>query len=40
MEGVTEIKFRAETEGMTFQRLLNLGFHLINNLQTEYLKRV
>jgi hypothetical protein len=34
MEGVTEIKFRAETEGMTIQRLPHLGIHPINNNQT------
>jgi hypothetical protein len=31
MEGVTETKFRAETEGTTIQRLLPLGIHPINN---------
>jgi hypothetical protein len=31
MEGVTETKFRAETEGMAFQRLPNLGIHPISN---------
>jgi hypothetical protein len=31
MEGVTEIKFRAETEGRTFQRLPHSGIHPINN---------
>jgi hypothetical protein len=31
MEGVTETKFRAETEEMTIQRLPHLGIHLINN---------
>jgi hypothetical protein len=35
MEGVT--KFRAETEGMTIQRLPNLGIHAINNHQTQTL---
>jgi hypothetical protein len=29
--GVTEIKFRAETEAMTIQRLPHLGIHPINN---------
>jgi hypothetical protein len=31
MEGVTETKFRAKTEGMTIQRLSHLGIHHINN---------
>jgi hypothetical protein len=31
MEGVTETKFGAETEGMTIQILPNLGIHPINN---------
>jgi hypothetical protein len=31
MEGVTETKFRAETEGMAIQRLSQLGIHPINN---------
>jgi hypothetical protein len=34
MEGVTELKCEAETEGMNIQRLLNLGLHHINNYQT------
>jgi hypothetical protein len=37
MEGVMETKFRAETEGMTIQRLLLLGIHPINNQQTQTL---
>jgi hypothetical protein len=37
MEGVTEAKFRAETEGMAIQRLPHLGIHLINNHQTQTL---
>jgi hypothetical protein len=37
MEGVTETKFGAETEGMTIQRLLHLGMHPINNHQTQTL---
>jgi hypothetical protein len=37
MEGVTEAKFRAETEGMTIQKLLHLGIHSINNHQTQTL---
>jgi hypothetical protein len=35
MEGVTERKFGAETEKMTFQRLPHLGIHPINNHQTQ-----
>ena len=31
MEGVTEPKCGAETEGMTIQRLLHLGIHPIYN---------
>jgi hypothetical protein len=31
MEGVTETKFGAETEGRTIQRLPQLGIHLINS---------
>ena len=31
MEGVTETKFRAETEGMAIQKLPHLGIHPINN---------
>jgi hypothetical protein len=34
---ITETKFRAETEGMTIQRLPHLGFHPINNHQTQAL---
>jgi hypothetical protein len=37
MEGVTETKFRAETEGMTIQRLPHMGIHPINNHQTQTL---
>jgi hypothetical protein len=37
MEGVTETKFRAETEGTTIQRLPHLGIHPINNHQTQTL---
>jgi hypothetical protein len=37
MEGVTETKFRAETEGMTIQKLPYLGIHPINNHQTQTL---
>ena len=39
MEGVTETKFGAETEGMTIQRLPHLGIHPINNHQTQSLGR-
>jgi hypothetical protein len=37
MEGVTETTFRAETEGMTVQKLPHLGIHPINNHQTQTL---
>jgi hypothetical protein len=37
MEGVTETKFRAETERMTIQRLPHLGVHAINIHQTQTL---
>ena len=37
MEGVTETKFEAETEGMTIQKLPVLGIHPINNHQTQTL---
>jgi hypothetical protein len=37
MEGVTETKFRTETEGMTNQRLPHLGIQPINNHQTQTL---
>jgi hypothetical protein len=37
MEGVTETKFRAETEGMTIQKLPHLGIHTIKNHQTQTL---
>jgi hypothetical protein len=37
MEGVTETKFRAETEGRTIQRLPHLGIHPINNHHTQTL---
>jgi hypothetical protein len=36
-EGVTETKFRAETEGMTIQKLPHLGIHPINNHQIQTL---
>jgi hypothetical protein len=39
MEGVTETKFRAESEGMTIQRLPYLGIHPINKHQTQSLGR-
>jgi hypothetical protein len=35
MEGVTETKFRAETEGSTLLSLPHLGIHPMNNLQTQ-----
>jgi hypothetical protein len=37
MEGVTETKCEAETEGMTIQRLPHLGIHLINSHQNQTL---
>jgi hypothetical protein len=37
MEGVIEIKFRAETEGRTIKRLLHKGIYPINNHQTQTL---
>ena len=37
MEGVTETKFRAKTEGSTIQRLPHVGIHLMNNHQTQTL---
>jgi hypothetical protein len=37
MGGITETKFRAESEGMTIQRLSHLGIHPINNHQTQTL---
>jgi hypothetical protein len=37
MEGVTETKFGAKTEGNTIQRLPHPGIHLIYNHQTQTL---
>jgi hypothetical protein len=37
MEGITERKCEAETEGMTIQRLPYLGIHPIYNHQTQTL---
>ena len=37
MEGVTETKCEAETEGMTIQRVPNLGIHPIYSHQTQSL---
>jgi hypothetical protein len=37
IEGVTETKLGAETEGMTIQRLSHLGIHPIYNHQTQTL---
>ena len=37
MEGVTETKCEAETEGMTNQRLPHLAIYPINNHQTQTL---
>jgi hypothetical protein len=35
MEGVTKTRYRAETEGMTTQRLPHLRIHPIDNHQTQ-----
>jgi hypothetical protein len=40
MEGVTETKFGAETEGKTIQRLPHLGIHPIYNHYTQTLLRM
>jgi hypothetical protein len=40
MEGVTETKFRAKTEGMTIQRLPHLGIHPINHHQNQTLLQI
>jgi hypothetical protein len=40
MEGVTETKFRAETEGKAIQRLPHPGIHAINNHQTQTLLHI
>ena len=40
MEGLTETKFRAETEGKTIQRLPHPGIHPINNHQTQTLLHI
>ena len=40
MEGVTETKSEAETEGTTIQRLPHLGSHPINNHQTQTLWQI
>jgi hypothetical protein len=40
MECVTETKCGAETEGMTIQRLSQLGIHPINNHQTQTLLQI
>jgi hypothetical protein len=37
MEGVTETKCGAETDGKAIQRLTHLGIHPINNHQTQSL---
>jgi hypothetical protein len=37
IEGVTETKFGAETEGRTIQRLCHLGIHPIYNHHTQTL---
>jgi hypothetical protein len=36
MEGVTETKFRAETEGRSIQGLSHLGIHPIYNHHTQH----
>jgi hypothetical protein len=40
IEGVTETKLGAETEGMTIQRLPHLRIYPINNHQTQTLLRM
>jgi hypothetical protein len=40
MEGVTETKFGAETEGRTIQTLPHPGIHPINNHQTQALSHM
>jgi hypothetical protein len=40
MEGVTETKFGAETEGKTIQRLPYLWIHSINHHQTQVLLHI
>jgi hypothetical protein len=40
MEGVTETKIRAETEGSTIQRLPHPGIHPIHNHQTQTLLHI
>jgi hypothetical protein len=37
MEGVTETKYGAKTEGMPIQRLPHMGIHSTNNQQTQTL---
>jgi hypothetical protein len=37
IEGITETKYAAETEGTTIQRLPHLGIHPIYNHQTQTL---
>jgi hypothetical protein len=37
MEKVTETNCKAETEGMTIQRLPHMGIHPINNYQNQTL---
>jgi hypothetical protein len=37
IEGITETKFRAETEGMTIQKLGHLEIHPINNHKNQTL---
>jgi hypothetical protein len=40
MEGITETKFRTETEGRNIQRLPHLGIYSINNYQTQTLLHI
>jgi hypothetical protein len=40
MEGVTETNFRAETEGMTIQRLPHLWIYPVNNHYTQTLLQI
>jgi hypothetical protein len=40
MEGVTETRFRAKSEGRTIQRLLHLGIHPIKTHQTQTLLNI
>jgi hypothetical protein len=37
VDGITDSKYKAETDGMTTQRLPHLGIHPINNHQNQTL---